>query len=98
MREMRVVDYKTYSEEKKRFMEAHNYDYRIETSPMEPDGTYHKIYMFADDAEWTEVMRPVYEKSIVEIKKVNFQVEVKMLETEYFNTDSSTSSYYYERF
>lgn len=95
---MRVVDCKTYNEEKKNFMEAHDYNYSIETSPMAADGTYHKIYMFEDGAEWTEVMRPTFEKAEVEIKKVRCQVAIKMLETEYFNSDDGKSSYYYERF
>lgn len=95
---MRVVDYKTYTEEKKNFMEAHDYNYTIETSPMAADGTYHKIYMFEDGAEWTEVMRPSFETAEVEIKKVKCSMVVKMLETEYFHTGNGTSSYYYERF
>ena len=95
---MRSVDYKTYNKEKKNFMEAHNYNYRIETSPMDSTGTYHKDYLFEDGAQWHEVMRPTFETAEVEIKKVKCQVVVKMLETEYYNTETGTSSYYYERF
>ena len=95
---MRIVDYRTYTEEKKKFMEDHDYDYKVETSQMAADGTYHKIYMFEDGAEWTEVMRPTLETAEVEIRKVRCQVEIKMLETEYFHTGNGKSSYYYERF
>lgn len=95
---MRTVDYKTYSQEKKSFMEKHEYNYKIETSPMDCNGVYTKIYMFEDGAEWTEVMRPVFEKALVEVKQVKFEMLVKLLETEFFNTESSKSSYYYERF
>lgn len=95
---MRIVDYRTYTEEKKNFMEAHDYDYKVETSPMDVDGTYRKTYMFEDGAIWYEVMRPTFEEAEVEIRKVRCQVVIKMLETEYFNSDNSKSSYYYERF
>ena len=95
---MRIVDYKTYTEEKKKFMEAHDYNYRVETTPMDVDGTYRKTYVFEDGAIWYEVMRPNFVKAEVVVKKVKCNMEVKLLETEYWNTDTTGSSYYYERF
>lgn len=95
---MRVVDYKEYNEEKLKFMEEHNFDYTLETSPMNEYGEYHKTYVFADDSQWLEHMRPVYEKTEVVVKGVRVPVEVKLLETEYYSSDDARSRYYYERF
>lgn len=95
---MRIVDYKTYEQEKKNFFTKHNYDYTVETSPMDENGYYCKLYMFEDDSKWYEAMRPVFEKVEVEVKKVAVSVKVKLLETEYFNSDCGKSSYYYEKF
>lgn len=95
---MRVVTYKEYEQEKMAFMKKHNYDYSIETTSMNEYGQYCKMYCFTDGANWTEVMCPTFENAEAVVRKVKVAVEVKMLRTEYYNTDASGSSYYYEKF
>ena len=93
-----TVGYQEYTELKGKFFKKHNVDYRIETSPIDEYGQYHKEYLFADEAIWCESYRPTFEKVVVEVKKVNVEVEVKMFCTEFWNTDDSTSKYMYEKF
>lgn len=95
---MRVLNYQEYMKEKEEFFSKHNHEYAVDTSSLRPDGTYYKSYNFSDGANWYEVAMPTFEKVEVEVKKVKVNVEVKMLRTEFFNTDTGTSSYYYEKF
>ena len=92
-----TVTYKEYMGMKRAFFEKHNYDFRTETSPMDEYGRYVKTYTFEDGAQWFEQMSPEYVKGIVKIKLAQVEVEVKMLRTEFWSTESS-SSYYYEKF
>lgn len=92
-----VVTYKQYDKEKKAFFEKHDYDYRVETSPMDEYGRYYKTYMFEDGAAWYETTSPTFERAEVEVQLVKTTVEVKMLKTEYWNTEAA-SKYYYEKF
>lgn len=92
-----AVTYKDYIEDKKAFFEKHKYDYAVQTSQMDEYGRYHKLYSFHDGAEWHEAMTPTYETVEVEIKKAPVKVEVKMLRTEYWNTETK-SKFYYEKF
>ena len=95
---MATVNYQEYTTLKDAFFKKHNYDFRIEISPMDEYGHYHKDYVFDDCAVWYEDMCPTFEQATVEIKKVNVNVEVKMLRTEFYSTDDATSHYYYEKF
>lgn len=95
---MRVLNYQEYMKEKEAFFKKHNYDYSVNTSSLKPDGAYSKEYGFSDSANWSEVMMPTLESVEVEIKKVKINVEVKMLRTEFYNSDTGVSSYYYERY
>jgi hypothetical protein len=67
---------------------------------MRPDGGYVKTYVFGDGAVLTEVNRPVYEtaKATTEVKgvKVVIEKEVKLMETEAWNTDDAKSVRFYE--
>lgn len=92
-----IVNYKQYNEEKKSFFEKHKHDFRCETSSMDEYGRYWKTYIFEDGAVWDEAMCPAYERVEVEIKMVKVTVEVKMLRTEFWSTESG-SKYYYEKF
>ena len=87
---------KEYEASKKNFFKKHNNDFNTETSPMMND-TYHKEYMFRDGAIWYEVIRPVYEKVEVEVRKVKTQIDIKLCEVEYWNTDNANSMTYCER-
>lgn len=93
-----TVTYNDYVNEKKAFFNKHHNDFRCETSSMDEYGRYYKNYVFADNAIWYETMSPTYEIAEVEIKLVKVQVEVKMLRTEFFNTDNASSKYYFEKF
>ena len=93
-----TVTYKEYMGMKRAFFEKHNYDFRTETSPMDEYGRYVKTYNFEDGAQWFEQMSPEYVREIVKIKLAQVEVEVKMLRTEYWNTENASSRYYYEKF
>ena len=93
-----TVSYETYMKDKKAFFEEHKYNFQCDTSPMDEYGAYHKTYIFDDHAVWYESMTPTYEKAKMEVKMVRFDVEVKLLRTEYWSTDHSESKYYYEKY
>ena len=95
---MATLNYQEYTTKKDAFFKKHKNDFRINTSSMDEYGRYHKDYIFEDGAVWYEDMMPTFEQATVEIKKVNVKVEVKMLRTEFYNTDDATSNYYYEKF
>lgn len=95
---MKVVDYKGYEEAKRIFLECHDFDYKVDTSPMDELGTYHKKYICEDGAIFYEVMMPVWEKVTAEVHKCTVSVDVKFFRTEFWSTDDAESSYYYEKF
>lgn len=64
---------------------------------MDEYGRYWKTYVFVDGAVWYEAMCPTYEQAEVEVKMVKITVEIKMLRTEFWSTESG-SKYYYEKF
>lgn len=94
-----TVNYKQYNEEKESFFTKHRKygDIMCDTSSMDEYGRYQKTYTCADGAVWYEAMCPTYEQVEVEIKMVKITVEVKMLRTEFWSTESG-SKYYYEKF
>lgn len=97
-----TVGYKAYEYLKRNFIEKHNCDWTVETSPMDEYGVYYKHYIFEDGAIWYERMAPVYRSKEVEfeVEGLTFKktVEVKLFETEFFNSDRATSYKYYEKF
>ena len=95
---MATLNYQEYTTKKNAFFEKHKYDFRVSTSPMDVYGRYCKDYIFEDGASWHEVVSPTFESATTEIKKVKINVEVKMLRTEFYNTDDATSNCYYEKF
>ena len=92
-----TVTSRDYTEDKKNFFEKHDYDYSVETSPMNQYGEYSKVYSFADGAAWCEHMSPYYATEEIEVKLVKVTVDVKLFRTEYWSTEAP-SKYYYERF
>ena len=93
-----TVSYKEYNEDKKSFFKKHKNDFQCETSSVDGNGRYYKVYSFADGAQWYENMSPTYEATEVEIKMVTVKVEIKMFRVEYYDTDNAISKYYYEKF
>lgn len=93
-----TVNYEQFMEAKKSFIRKHESDWRVETSPMDKDGKYSKTYLFADGAQWIEVMRSVYRKVESEVEMVKVSFDVKLFETEAWNTDDARSIFYYEKF
>ena len=69
---------------------------------MKQDGTYVKTYVFTDGAVMTEVNRPVWETVEVEVEvkgvPVTIKQDVKLFETEAWNTDNAMSVKFYEKF
>ena len=92
-----IVTYKEYVEDKKAFFEKHEYNYLVETSPMDEYGVYYETYNFADGAQWYERMSPEIVEEELEVLKIKVVVEIKLFKTEFWSTESG-SKYYYERF
>ena len=95
---MNILDYKHYHNAKLAFMHKHYDDFSVDTSPMSECGTYHKTYIFEDGAQMTEVMRPVYVNTVVEVRGVKIPIRVKLFETEMWTSDDANSVFYYEKF
>lgn len=92
-----TVNYKQYESEKVAFLKKHSW-IDCSTSPMDEYGRYHKEYICEDGSIWYEVMGPEMVSEVVEIKKAQVKVEVKMFRTEFWSSDDSSSKYYYEQF
>lgn len=88
----------TYIDYKNAFIKKHSEaDWTVHTSPMDEYGQYCKNYIFTDGAVLTEINRPVHETVEVEVKGVKIEVEVKLMETEAWNTDDVKSVKWYEK-
>jgi len=92
----------TYLEYKRNFIKKHDdADWTVHTSPMDEYGQYVKNYVFTDGATLTEVNRPIYETVEVETEvkgiKVVIKQDVKLMETEAWNTDDAKSVKFYEK-
>lgn len=90
-----------YMEYKNAFIERHREsDWRIDTSPMDRNGTYVKTYIFEDGAVLWEVNRHITEKVEVETfvhgVRVLVSGEVELEETESWNTDDARIVKFYE--
>lgn len=93
---MNYIDYKND------FIKKHNEaDWSVHTSPMDEYGQYTKSYVFTDGATLTEINRPVYETVEVETEvkgiKVVIKQDIKLMETEAWNTDDAKSVKFYEK-
>lgn len=93
---MKIVKNVEYYERVKSFCSKHEL-YKVETSPLE-NNTYYKKYLCEDGSIGTECNRVVYEEVEVEVKGIKCKVQVKLLETEWFDSDNGSSIYMYERF
>jgi len=92
----------TYLEYKRNFIQKHsNADWTVHTSPMDEYGQYCKNYIFTDGATLTEINRPVWRKAkaTVEVEGIEIVLEqdVKLFETEAWNTDDARSVKFYEK-
>lgn len=89
---MKIVSSKEYYERLNKFVNKHDVA-KIQTSSF-TDNTYYKDYLCEDGAFGKEINRVVYEE--VEVKGV--KISVKLLETEWFDTDDSVSIHMYEKY
>lgn len=92
---MNIVSYQEYAERKTIFLREHG-DWKVETSPMIED-SYHKTYICEDGHCWYEYSRPIYADTIVEVRGVRVETQVRLLETEAWSTEDK-SMYYYEAY
>lgn len=89
----------TEHEYKQNFIKKHGKkDWRVETSAMDEYGKYVKTWLFEDGAQLIEINRPVWEKAQVEVKGITVTVDVKLFETECWNTDDATSYKWYQKY
>lgn len=99
-----TVGYKEYHDAKTAFLNKHSKksDWKCETSPMDQYGVYYKTYMFEHGAIWYERMAPVWRKAEAEVEvegiKIKIEQDVKLFETEFWNSDNAASRKYYEKF
>lgn len=93
-----TVSYDEYIKLRKAFFKKHGLDFKVYTSALDEYDRYHKEYVFKDNAQWCEVMGPYYETVTVNVKGVNIDVDVKLFSVEFYNTDDSSSKYYYEKY
>lgn len=98
---MNIISTKEYENRKIAFLHRHD-DWKVETSPMDEYGRYHKTYICTDGAVWTEVNEPEYATASAEVEvkgvKVKIEQQVKLFRTEGWSTDDATSIYCYEKF
>lgn len=93
---MNIVTTAEYEKLKIKFLHKHK-DWEVDTSPMDSDGIYDKIYKCADGANWIEVRRPVKTVQEIEYRKAKCRVSVDLLEIEGWSTDNSKSIFCYEQ-
>lgn len=95
---MKIVSMKEYYEVQSKFVSKHEHEIsKVERSPF-TDNQWHKTYLCEDGALGTEINRIVYEQVEVEVKGLKVKVEVKLLETEWFDTDNGTSTFMYQKY
>lgn len=92
---MKIVSVKEYYDAIKKFVNKHEV-VKVITSPMVEEQWY-KDYLTEDGAFAKEVNRILYEYVEVEVKGLKCEVEIKLLETEWFDSDNGYSIYVYER-
>lgn len=96
---MTIVTYKDYSDDLKKFINKHSAKSELTevvTSSYE-NGMYRKSYLYEDGSEFFEVNRTVRAKANAETVGLKFEIEVKLIEHEYWSTDESKSKYWYEK-
>lgn len=90
---MKIVTMKEYYEAVGNFVNKHEIA-NVSTSNI-VNGDYHKTYMCEDGATGWEINRVIYETRELEVKGLNIKVSIKLLETEWFDTDNGKSIYMY---
>ena len=93
---MNTVTFLDYENDKCKFVKAHGFDYTVHTSPLEND-TYHKEWVFADDAVFYERISLVSEWVDVEAHGMTFKAKIQFWKTEYWSTED-TSKFFYEKY
>lgn len=93
---MRIVSMKEYYETVSKFVNKHEVA-KVETSAFVNEQWY-KDYLCEDGAFGKEINRTVYEKVEVEVKGLKINVDIKLLETEWFDTDNGKSIYVYQKY
>lgn len=91
------VTYEIYNDDKNQFFTKHGWDFEVNTSSMEQDGTYGKTYAFKDNSAWFERMSPVTETVDVVIHGIKVETRVKLQKISYWTTDNSRERSYFER-
>ena len=92
------VDYNNFVKLKQSFFRKHNSDFQTTTSPMDDLGVYYKTYCFRDGTSWFERMSPEYIQTNLTVKGISIPMHVKLLKTEFWNSENAFSKYYYELF
>ena len=93
---MKIVKSREYYNTVSQFVNKHEVA-KVITTPFN-ENSWTKHYLCEDGAEGTEVNRVVYEKRTIEVKGLEVDVEIKLLETEWFDTDNGSSIYMYEKY
>ena len=92
---MKIITLKELSNIQRDFVNKHEVA-NVYTSQFE-NREYHKDYLCEDGATGTEINRIVTEEVEIEVKGVKVKVKVELWETEWFDTDTGTSVYVYQK-
>jgi len=93
---MKILTMAEYYQTIQEFVSKHEIN-KVETSEL-VNGQWSKNYYGEDGSAGTEINRIVYENVEVEVKGLKVKVEVKLLETEWFDTDNGKSVYMYQKY
>lgn len=93
---MNIIKYSDYDNIKKDFFRKHKNDFTIDTTGNSAE-YYRKTYVFNDGAIWYEVMTKVTQKVEITVNLCDVKVYVDLMQTEFWSTDESNSSFYYEK-
>lgn len=90
-----IVTFNEYESDKKEFFRKHHNDFHVDVHGTSAEN-YAKNYNFSDGSTWYEVMTRKEICETVEVYKCNVRVKLDMFQTEYWNSDDSTSKFYFE--
>lgn len=94
---MTIIPMSQYMANKIAFYRTHagEIGYR-ETSSLNKD-TIHKTVTFPDGAIWYETTRPVFEEVVTKIHGLTITTKVKLYRTEFWDTETPLSRFFFER-
>lgn len=95
---MTVTTFAEFDKEYTAFAKKHNAKAERYEETRMTNGVIHKIVSWSDGATWWEITETEYSEDVeVEVRNVKVKVNVPLRKTEYWNTETGHSKYFYER-